>query len=230
MKRLRMVRAAVRRKAPSPLGAVARGLIAGAVGAGAQSLFFLATKRFVPTPTRLPAELEKPESGAKGESSLETVARRTVDGLMQRGPLDKKSKARAASVIHYLFGAAWGGLYALCRESFRTSPLLFGLGVWLAGDNLLLPAFRVAAWPQHYTFKEHHYAAHAHLVYGLSTAGAYALLRDLGPLPLAAVKATLLLQGWAWLLRSPPGRLFRRAQPWQQRILYGTLVQRAALA
>jgi hypothetical protein len=100
----------------------------------------------------------------------------------------------------------------------------------MASDNLLLPAFRVTAWPQHYTLKEHHYAARAHLVYGLSTAAAYALLRDLGPVPLTAVPATLLLQAWAWLLRSPPGHLFGRRQPWQRRIVNGTLVQRAALA
>jgi len=212
------------------LGAVARGLIAGAVGAAAQSLFFLATKRYLPKPTRLPPELQKPERQAKGESPPETVARRTVEGLMQRGPLSQDAKSTATSAVHYLFGAAWGGVYALCRESFRTSPLLFGLGVWMASDNLLLPAFRVAAWPQHYTLKEHHYAAHAHLVYGLSTAAAYALLRDLGPVPLTAVPATLLLQAWAWLLRSPPGHLLGRRQPWQRRIVNGTLVQRAALA
>jgi len=215
---------------PTPLGAFVRGLIAGAAGAAAQSLFFRVTKRWTPEPTKLPRELQKPEPQAKGETSLETVARRTVEGLMQREPLGKEEKSAAASAIHYLFGAAWGGLYALCRESFRTSPLLFGIGVWLASDNLLLPAFRVAAWPQHYSLKEHHYALHAHVVYGLSTAAAYALLRDFGPAPLRAVPALLSLQACAWLLRTPPGRFFRRAQPWPRKFLYGTLVQKAALA
>lgn len=230
MNRLRMARAAFRRKAPSPLGAVARGLVAGAVGAGAQSLFFLATKRLAPTPTKLPRALQKPEAKAKNESSPETVARRTVDGLMQRGPLSPEAKSRAGRAVHYLFGAAWGGVYALCRESFRTSPFLFGIGVWMASDNLILPAFRVAAWPHHYSLKEHHYAAHAHVVYGLSTAAAYALLRDLGPVPLTAVPAMLGLQIWAWLLRSPPARLIQRNQPWTQRFYQGSLVQKAALA
>ena len=230
MKRIRIARAALQRKAPSPLGALLRGLAAGALGAGVQSVFFKATRRWAPEPTRLPRELQKPEPEAQGESSLETIARRTVDGMMQRGPLAPETKSAVGSAVHYGFGAAWGGLYALCRESFRTSPVLFGLGVWMASDNLLLPAFRVAAWPQHYSLKEHHYALQAHLAYGLSTAAAYAVLRDLGPLPVSAVPTMLALQAWAWLLRTPPARLLRRTQPWAQRFLHGTLVQKAALA
>jgi hypothetical protein len=75
MKRIRLVKAAMRKKAPSPLGAVMRGILAGAIGAGAQSLFFKATQRWAPTPTKLPPELQELE--AKDESSLQTVARRT---------------------------------------------------------------------------------------------------------------------------------------------------------
>ena len=174
--------------------------------------------------------LGKPEPEAKNESSLETVARRTAEGLMQRGPLDDATKSAAGSAVHYAFGAAWGGLYGLARESTGVSALGFGALVWMASDNLLLPLFRLAAWPQRYSLKEHHYALQAHFVYGLSTAAAYALLRDLGPIPLGTVPAMALLQAWAWLLRSPPARLLRRSQPWQQRILHGTLVQKAALA
>ncbi len=228
MNHLRMLRAAARRKSPSPLGAVVRGMIAGAIGAGVQSLFFKATARWKPKPTRLPEELQTPD--AQEESPLQTVARRSLEGLMQRGPVAPETTAAAGSAVHYLFGAGWGGLYALCRESFRTSPVLFGIGVWAVSDNLLLPAFRVAAWPQHYSLREHHYAVHAHVVYGLGTSAAYALLRDLGPMPLSTVPAMLALQAWAWLLRSPPGRLIQRVQPWQRRFLNGTLVQKAALA
>ena len=230
MNRVRILRAALKRKAPTPLGAVARGVIAGAIGAGAQSLFFRATQKLAPPRTKVPPELGKPERKARSESGLQTVARRTVEGLMQRGPLDKAQKARAASVLHYLFGAMWGGVYALCRESFRTSPMLFGAGVWIASDNLILPAFRVAAWPRHYTVREHHYALQAHFAYGLSTAAAYALLRDLGPVPLSTVPALVALQAWAWLLRTPPMRLASRSRPRAQRFFNATLVQKAALA
>ena len=49
-----------------------------------------------------------------------------IAGLMKRGPLEEAQKARAGTAVHYIFGALWGGVYALCRESFRTSPTLFG--------------------------------------------------------------------------------------------------------
>jgi len=127
------------------MGALGRGLVAGAIGAAVQSLFFVATRRWTPAPTTLPRELQKPEIAARKESPRETVARRTVDNMMKRGPLEGDAKEKVASAIHYAFGAMWGGLYALCRESFPTSPVLFGAGVWMASGNFLLPAFRLAA-------------------------------------------------------------------------------------
>jgi hypothetical protein len=38
------------------------------------------------------------------------------------------------------------------------------------------------------------------------------------------------LQVWAFVLRMPPGRVYLKTQPWPKRLLYGTLVQKAALA
>jgi hypothetical protein len=172
-------------------------MVAGAVGAGMQSLFFRATKRWKPEPSPVPPELSRPEPG---------------------------------NAIHYGLGAAWGGVYGLARESVPVSALGFGALVWMASDNLLLPALRLAAWPRHHTLREHVYALKAHFAYGLSTAAAYAVLRDVGPLPLGTLPAVVALQMWAWLLRSPPARLLRRSQPWQQRILHGVLIQKAALA
>jgi hypothetical protein len=230
MNRLQIARAALKRKSPTPLGALARGLIAGAAGAAAQSLFFSATRRWAPEPSKVPPGQGKPERQARKESNLETVARRTVQDLMKRGPLDAARKQRAASAVHYFFGAVWGGLYGLWRESFRTSPFLFGVGVWMASDNLLLPAFRVAAWPRHYSMAEHRYALAAHAVYGLATAGCYALLRDLGPVPLRTVPPLLALQASAWMLRTPPMRLLARRQPPHRRLLRSALVRKVALA
>jgi hypothetical protein len=227
---MRFLRPAATPKAPSPLGALARGLAAGAIGAGMQSLFFLATKRWMPKPSHVPPELGKPEDEAKDETNLETVARRTTEGLMQRGPLDAGTKQAASSVVHYAFGAAWGGLYGLTRASTRVSPVGFGALVWMASDNFLLPLFRLSAWPKHYSIKEHHYALQAHFVYGLTTAAAYAILRDVGPLPLGTLPAVIGLQAWAWLLRTPPARLLSKTRPWPRRLLQGTLLQKAALA
>src|SRR5438105_3649277 len=97
--RLRTLRAVATPKKPTPLGALGRGLVAGAIGAGAQSLFFLATKRWMPKPTKVPRALSKPEPQAIGESSLETIARRTLDGMMQRGPIDDSTKSTAGTAV-----------------------------------------------------------------------------------------------------------------------------------
>ena len=211
------------------MGALARGLLAGAAGAAAQSLFFKLTRKWAPEPTRLQAKEGKPEGDEV--SALEAIGTRVGEGLMKRGPMTDEQRSAAAGAIHYAFGAAWGALYALCRESFtRVSPVLFGGAVWMASDNLLLPAFRASAWPHRYSLREHHYALHAHAVYGLATAGAYAVLRDLGPLPLGAIPAMVGLQAWAFLLRTPPGRLFQRAPSWSRRAVRSTLVQKLALA
>lgn len=208
----------LRKKAPSPFGIVVRGLFAGAAGALVQNLFFAATARIAPAPTKVPPQLGKPEPQARKENSLETVGRRLVDNMMKRGPLEGDQKRRVAAAVHYGFGAAWGGLYALLRESLPALPAsLFGLGVWMASDNLLLPAFRVSAWPKHYTAKEHVYGANAHVVFGLSTAAAYALLRDIGTVPLAALPAVVALQARAWLNRTPPGRALSLRNPAPQR-------------
>jgi hypothetical protein len=222
-----ILRAASRRKAPTPLGALARGLIAGAAGAGLQSLFFMATARVAPEPTRFPKGVAKPANESRGESATEAVARRFNDKLMRREPLEDKK--RAATVVHYLFGAAWGGLYALCRESFRTSPMLFGAFVWAVSDHLLLPGFRLAAWPQKYSLREHHYALQAHFAYGLGTAATYAVLRDVGAAPLAALPALVALQARAWALRTPPGRLVQAVQPFPKRAI-NHFLEKAALA
>ena len=214
VKRVRLGRTLASSRAPTPIGALVRGMLAGAAGAAIQSLFFKATKKIAPEPTKLEPREAKPELKAQDENSLETVARRFVEGMMMRGPLDGAAKTRAAAIVHYSFGALWGGLYGLLRESARVPASLFGVAVWMVSDNLILPGFRVAAWPTRYKLSEHHYALHAHIVYGLGTAGAYALLRDLGPVPVSALPAVIALQARAWLQRSPPGRLLgRNANP-----------------
>lgn len=208
--RARIVRAAVRPKAPTPLGALARGFAAGIAGAAVQSLFFAATARVAPKPSRLSPGEAKPPDETHESNSLETISRRFVEHLMRR-PLPNKQ--RAGQLAHYAFGAAWGGLYGLWRESARVSPMAFGGVVWILSDNLLLPLFRLGAWPQKYSLREHHYALQAHLAYGLGTAGAYAVLRDFGAAPLAAIPALVALQARAWAYRTPPGRLLQSTQP-----------------
>jgi hypothetical protein len=174
----------MRRK--SPVRALLEGVVAGVVGAGVQSLFFRATARIAPKPPK--GLFTPPEPQQASENALETVARRLVEGVAQRGPLDERGKARAGELVHYGFGAAWGGLYGLVRASYPRawSPpgvAGFSLAVWMLGDNLMLPAFKLAAPPQRYPIDTHAYAIAAHLAYGAGV-GATLFAADHADVPL----------------------------------------------
>lgn len=154
---------------PTPLGALARGILAGASGSAAQDLFFAATKSIAPDAPE--GAFTPPEPEQAHESATETVARRAVTQLARRElPI---AKERAGRVVHYAFGAAWGALYGLCAGTFPrlATPLgaaAFGGLVWVASDDVLLPALRLSAWPTAYPARTHAYAIAAHVVYGLA--------------------------------------------------------------
>lgn len=168
------------RRGITPLGAVTRGIIAGACGSAAQSLFFKATESV--TPSSPPGVFEPPDPIQENESSPETVARRAIESFALRGEMSARAKQRGGHLVHYSFGATWGGTYALAREStpWMSTPLgiiAFSTGVWAFADNALLPAMRLAAPPTRYPPKVHAYALAAHWVYGASVAAVYGVLR-----------------------------------------------------
>lgn len=151
----------------TPLEALVGGAIAGIVGALAQDLFFIATRRIAPS---APGDrFDPPEREQKDEQATETVARRFVEQLAQRGPIEHR--ALGARLVHYGFGAAWGSLYGIVAASNRrrdplASGCKFGVLVWSLADNVVLPAFKLSAWPTRYPLRNHAYAVLAHLAYG----------------------------------------------------------------
>lgn len=175
---------------PTPLGALVRGLAAGAVGAGVQDLFFKATKKVAPeTPKDV---FSPPERDQIEETATHTIARRFVQQLMQR-ELSAEGKHKGATIVHYAFGAALGGAYGLLRETVPAmrkpaGVLGYGFGAWMIGDNIVIPAFRLGAPPTAYPLKVHAYALAAHLVFGVAVAAAYEAMR---PRSLAAVASAL---------------------------------------
>jgi hypothetical protein len=182
----------------SPLGALCAGLVAGFAGALAQNLFFAATKRVAPAPSRDAFAPVEPEQ--QNEMPTQTVARRMKEQLARRGPLEHPEAA--AQGVHFAFGSGWGALYGLAagtlpRCGTLKGGLAFGMAVWLVSDDVLLPAFQLAAWPHHYPVKTHLYAIAAHAVYGAVVASTFAALGR------AATPATAAL-GSLWLTRRVP--------------------------
>ncbi|HEY2874713.1 MAG TPA: DUF1440 domain-containing protein [Reyranella sp.] len=163
----------------TPIGAVTRGMLAGIAGSFVQNLFFSATERIKPEPVK--GAFRPPEPEQREETATQTVARRAVEDLMQHRKLSADKKKRAAHIVHYAFGGAWGAAYGLLAGSTRRAATLpgglaFGTVVWEASDNGLLPAFRLAGKPARYPLKTHAYAVAAHLVYGATVWAAFTAL------------------------------------------------------
>lgn len=206
----------------SPLGAFCGGLVAGFLGSVAQNLFFASTKKFAPAPP--PQTFEPVEPQQATETATQTVARRVTEQLARRGPIEHRQFG--AQLVHHAFGSSWGGAYGLVASSLPRarvlkSGLAFGALVWLISDDILLPAFRLSAWPQHYPVKTHLYALAAHAVYGLTVASTHAVLERSSPAAQAAL-------GSLWITRRVPKLVRPRARRWARRGLRTALPLREA--
>lgn len=186
-------------------------MAAGVAGSLAQNLFFRVTKRI--TPKNSPNAFDKPEPQQNDETATQTVARRVVEGMAQRGPITHKQTA--AEAVHYAFGGAWGGIYGLLAGSVPAvcslrGGIAFGLGIWLVSDNLLLPSFRLAAWPTAYPVNTHIYAMAAHAVYGGAAYATFASLERFASRRVLAALATYWLERKLWRPLRTPVRRFAR--------------------
>lgn len=164
----------------SPLGAVARGAIAGVIGSAVMNVFFKLSPQI--TPKTPPDAFVPPDPEQRGEGPLETVSRRLVEGFMRRGPLDEAAKERLARAMHYGLGAGWGVAYGLTRESFPSVASVGGMAgysvaVWAVSEDLLSPALNLAAWPNRYPLNVHAYAVAAHVVFGAAVWASYEAIR-----------------------------------------------------
>jgi len=181
-----------RTRRKTPIRTLVEGMVAGAIGAGVQSLFFRSTARIAPKPPK--DAFVPPDREQASETALETTARRFVEGMARRGPLDERAKKRLGELVHYGVGARWGVLFNVFRDIYPrlwsvSGVAGFSAAVWMIDDNLILPAFKLAGWPQRYPLRSHAYALAAHLVYGAGVAGALLASDYANLVPLVAAVA-----------------------------------------
>ncbi|MEN3282746.1 MAG: hypothetical protein V7607_3886 [Solirubrobacteraceae bacterium] len=151
------------RSCPAPLGALARGLLAGAAGTAAmtaaQTLYLKARGE---EPSTTPAE----------------VGRRIVEGVLQR-EVPEERIGLLNNAMHWLYGTSWGAAYGLAQSSRRSRGAcdgpVFGAIVWSA-SLVHLPAMRLA--PPVWEYPPDQLASDVafHLVYGIGAGAAFALL------------------------------------------------------
>ena len=147
----------------SPVGAIARGLVAGAVGTGVNTAYQVA--------------VAKARDSESSEVPAE-VGKRVIRGVFRRR-FDDDNTEELNNAVHIAYGTGWGAAYGIPAANRAWSPtrsgLAFGSAVW--GASLVeLPAMKLAppVWEQ--PPLEVLLDLSYHFVYGLGVATAFALL------------------------------------------------------
>jgi putative membrane protein len=87
--------------------------------------------------------------------------------------LTRDEEKVAGPLVHYVYGAAIGGLYgyAATRNPKITAAagLPFGVAAWIFADELPLPLFGLSEPPWKYPASMHAYSLASHVVYGVTT-------------------------------------------------------------
>lgn len=148
----------------SPLDALGRGLVAGAVGTGVMTGAQLALLK---------------ATGGEESTVPAQVGKRIIEGTLQRGPVPDSRIPLLNNAMHWLYGISWGGVYGLVAGSLAPraprAGLAFGLAVW--GTSLVqLPAMKLAPPVWEYPPSSLATDVGFHAVYGVAVAGAYRVL------------------------------------------------------
>jgi hypothetical protein len=163
----------------TPVGALIRGLAAGAIGTAAMDgLLFIRYRRGGGTTPFEQWEFSSGMSSWDEAPAPAQVGRRLFEGLF-RVELAPTGAPLVSNVTHWGFGMLSGAQYGLVAESLAKPRigygLPFGASVW-AGGYLVLPAAKLYKPIWKYDRNTLAKDLSAHLVYGLATATALRLL------------------------------------------------------
>lgn len=162
----------------TPLGALVRGMVAGAVGSAALDMMGYARyKRGGGEQSLLEWESSAGLSDWADAPAPAQVGRRIIEGLFQI-KLEPAWARATNNVMHWTYGMGWGGVYGLVAGSVsRPRPVMaagFGPLVWASG-YVVLPLARLYKPVWQYDVKTLWTDLSGHLAYGLTTAAAFRL-------------------------------------------------------
>lgn len=148
----------------TPLGAIGRGLLAGAAGTAAMTACQLAVMKV---------------QGGESSTVPGQVAQRVGEGVFMRKLPDEKL-GMLTQVVHWTYGTGWGAVYGAAQSSLHLPApvhgVLFGVVNWTAGSVVGLPAMQFAPPVWERPAKGNAMEIGYHLVYGVATALTYRLL------------------------------------------------------
>lgn len=167
------------RSTMTPLGAIARGVLAGMVGTAAMDVLLFARYRKAGGESDFaPWEFSSGISSWEQAPAPAQVGKRLVEGLFER-QLPGQSAALVNNVTHWTYGIFGGVQYGILAGSLSTPRVLYGLpfgaSVW-AASYVVLPAAKLYKPIWEYGPTTLVKDLSAHLLYGLSTATALRLL------------------------------------------------------
>lgn len=162
----------------TPLGAMIRGVLAGAVGTLAMDLLWYVRYRRGGGTTAFPAWEFGGVSSWDEASMPGQVGRRLLAAWLQGDPPDSWAGS-TQNAFHWGYGTSWGALYGLLVGSLRDPRGIygppFGLAVWL-NDYIILPLGKFYKPIWEYDAKTLEEDASAHLLYGAVTGLVFRLL------------------------------------------------------
>lgn len=158
------------------------GLIAGAVGAWAMNLTQALFSENTATHGAQSLQKGSPHHGAARELQSGSSDRESDDATMRAAQLisktafDRKLSGRekntGGTIAHYFMGGTSGAIYGALAETWPEvtfgSGLAFGVAVWLAADEALVPMLGLSKASTEYSLRTHGYSLASHLVYGLT--------------------------------------------------------------
>jgi hypothetical protein len=162
----------------TPLGAVARGLLAGVAGTAAMTAWQELSAKLQSSGDEGGGSSDKAEDPWEEASAPAKVGRRIIEGVFHKEvPADKIGLLTNA--MHWGYGTGWGAVYGLLAGTTGRSTLrgglAFGTGVWLSSYAELVP-MGLYEPPWKYPPKQLAMDLSYHLVYGTGTAVAYRIL------------------------------------------------------
>jgi uncharacterized membrane protein YagU involved in acid resistance len=157
-----------------------KGALAGAVAGLAAS--WVMTRFQVSLSGRGLTGSENPQSNkpVEGRDDAAMKAADEVTRATTGQALSREEKTEVGGPLaHYAFGVTAGAFYGMLRETHHApGGAVFGAELWAIADQVGLPMAGLSPWPlEAYSASTNAQHLAAHIVYGLSTAGVYSLVR-----------------------------------------------------